>query len=301
MDRSTIRKSQKDDGYKQSVERVSVVGIAGNLCLAAFKFAAGIIGRSSAMLSDAVHSASDIAGGLIVIIGVALSEKQADREHPYGHERLECIASILLAAILLIAGLSMGYRAGQTILTGAYETMETPGLIALIAAAASIAVKESMFWYTMARANKLGSGALRAEAWHHRSDALSSVGSLAGIAGARLGLRVLDPAAGLVICLFILKSAYDIFREAVEKMTDHSGGEELERELRERVIAHEGVRCIDLLRTREFGRKVYVDLEIGMDGSLSLAESHRVAEEIHDELEDGFPQIKHVMVHVNPV
>ena len=286
--------------YQSTVGKVSIIGIAGNLLLAAFKLVAGIVGRSSAMLSDALHSASDIAGGLIVMIGVTFSEKQADKEHPYGHERIECIASILLAVILLIAGLAMGYSAGGAILTGRYRTAAAPGRIALAAACVSIAVKEAMFRYTMARAKKIDSGALRAEAWHHRSDALSSVGSLLGVLGARLGAPILDPAASLVICLLILKAAYDIFREAVERMTDHSGGEELERSIRDCVGEYAEIEGVDLLRTREFGRMVYVDLEIRMDGSLSLQASHDVAERLHDELEARFPRVKHVMIHVNP-
>ncbi len=291
---------QTEKTYKQEVGTVSVVGIAGNLALAAFKFVAGIVGRSSAMLSDALHSASDIAGGLIVMIGVSFSEKQADEDHPYGHERIECIASVVLAIILLAAGLVMGWHAAQSIRTGSYRDAEAPGLIALAAAIVSIAVKEAMFHYTMRRAKAIDSGALRAEAWHHRSDALSSVGSLVGVLGARLGARILDPAASLVICLFILKASYDIFREAFERMTDHSGSEELERDIRTCVCSFREVGGIDLLRTRVFGRRVYVDLEIRMDGSLSLAASHEVAERIHDELESRFPQIKHVMIHVNP-
>ena len=287
--------------YQSTVGKVSIIGIAGNLLLAAFKFLAGLLGHSSAMLSDALHSASDIAGGVIVMIGVSFSEKQADEDHPYGHERLECIASLLLAAILLIAGLAMGWHAAEDIFTGAYRTAAVPGRIALIAAAVSIAVKEGMFRYTMARAKKIDSGALRAEAWHHRSDALSSVGSLLGVLGARLGAPILDPAAGLVICLFILKAAYDIFREAVERMTDRSGGEELEQNIRDCVAEYPEVLGIDLLRTRVFGRMYYVDLEIRMDGTMSLAASHDVAERLHDALETRFPRVKHVMIHVNPV
>ena len=291
---------QENSSYQNAVARVSVIGIAGNLLLAAFKLIAGIVGHSSAMLSDAIHSASDIAGGLIVMIGVSLSERKADRDHPYGHERLECIASILLAIILLFAGLAMGYAAAEALISGSYREAETPGRIALIAAVVSIASKEAMFRYTVIRARAIGSGALRAEAWHHRSDALSSVGSLVGVAGAQLGVRLLDPAASIVICLFILKAAYDIFREAMEKMTDHSGGEELEREIRDCVADFDAIRGIDLLQTREFGRRVYVDLEIRMNGASSLEETHCVAELLHDELEARFPQIKHVMIHVNP-
>ena len=289
-----------EDTYQAAVSRVSAVGIGANLALTLFKLAAGILGRSSAMLSDAVHSLSDIAGGLIVVVGVNLSERQADEDHPYGHERLECIASLLLAVILLVAALAMGRSAAVSIVTGSYRTAAVPGGIALIAAVVSIAVKEGLYRWTMARAGILGSGALRAEAWHHRSDALSSVGSLIGVGGAMLGLRVLDPAASLVICLFILKAAYDIAREAVERMTDHTGGQEWDESIRACAEGFPDIQGIDLLRTREFGRKLYVDLEIRMDGSLTLAESHNVAEALHDELETRFPQIKHVMIHVNP-
>ncbi len=291
---------KKTESYKSAVGKVSALGIAGNLLLTAFKLAAGLLGRSSAMLSDALHSFSDIAGGLIVMVGVSLSERSADREHPYGHERLECIASILLAVILLMAGLVMGWRSLGSVISGSWREAAVPGRIALIAAVVSIAVKEAMFRYTIARAKALDSGSLRAEAWHHRSDALSSVGSLIGVFGARLGVRVLDPVAGAVICVFILKAAFDIFREAVEKMTDHSGSEELEQKILSCVCEREAILGVDLLRTREFGRKVYVDLEIRMPGTLSLAESHDEAEELHDELERRFPEIKHVMIHVNP-
>ena len=286
--------------YRSVVKRVSIVGITGNLLLTVFKLLAGIIGRSSAMLSDAIHSASDIAGSLIVLIGVSFAEKQPDREHPYGHERLECIASVLLAVILLLAGIAVGCGAAGRLFGGNYEALEIPGRIALIAAIVSVAAKEGMFQYTILQAKKIDSGALRAEAWHHRSDALSSVGSLVGIAGARLGLPFLDPLAGFIICAFILKAAYDIFREAMEKMTDHSADEEIERQIRACVEENGAVRGIDLLRTREFGRMLYVDLEIRMDGSLTLAQSHAVAEQLHDRLEECFPRIKHVMVHVNP-
>ena len=291
--------TEESAAYHAVVRRVSAVGITGNLLLTVFKLAAGIIGRSSAMLSDAIHSASDIAGSLIVLIGVSFSERQADRDHPYGHERLECIASVLLAVILLLAGLTVGYGAVSR-LTGGADGLEIPGRIALIAAVVSVVAKEGMFQYTIIQAKRIDSGALRAEAWHHRSDALSSVGSLVGIAGARLGLPFLDPLAGFIICLFILKAAYDIFREAMEKMTDHSADEEVERQIRACVEEIDAVRGIDLLRTREFGRKLYVDLEIRMDGSLTLEESHGVAERLHDLLEERFPRIKHVMVHVNP-
>ena len=298
---SCITKRPEDRSYQSSVEKVSGIGIVGNLMLAGFKLVAGIVGHSRAMISDALHSASDIAGGIIVVIGVRISEKKEDRDHPYGHERLESIASILLAVILLVAGLAMGSSSVETLVSGSYRDAPVPGGIALAAAIVSILVKESMYWMTLRRAKALNSEVLQAEALHHRSDSLSSIGSLAGIAGARMGIRSMDAAAGLVICAFILKSAYDIFREAMEKLIDHRSSDEMEERIRSCVSSFKEVKRIDLLRTREFGRKVYVDLEISMDGSLTLVEAHSTAERIHDALEEQFPEIKHVMIHMNPV
>ncbi len=296
-----VKEQVSSEEYRKTINRVSVVGMAGNFLLSAFKLIAGIVGRSDAMLTDAVHSLSDIVGSLIVMIGAGMSEKRADKEHPYGHERLESITSIVLALLLLLAAIGLGRPALDKILDGSYMDMEAPGLIALIAAIVSIVSKEGMFRYTMYEAGRIDSGSLRAEAWHHRSDALSSIGSLIGIAGARMGVKILDPLAGLVICLFILKAAFDVFKEAMDKLTDHSCPDDMEEQIRNCVERIDGVNGIDLLRTREFGRKAYVDLEIRMDGKMTLRDSHAIAEKVHDELESTFQQIKHVMVHVNPM
>ena len=290
----------KNDNFERTASRVSVVSMITNIVLTAFKLMAGILGHSQAMVSDALHSLTDVAGSLIVLIGVRVSGKQADEEHPYGHERIECVASIILAGLLVAAGISIGSSGISTILHLDTETPATPGVIALAAAIVSIVVKESLFWYTWKNAKNINSGALRAEAWHHRSDALSSVGALIGIAGARAGLVILEPLASLVICLFIFKAAYDIFKEAIDKMVDHRCSDDFENSIRTSVLNNENVRSVDLLRTREFGRKVYVDLEIGVDGGATLQDAHQVAEEVHDMIEKEFPQVKHVMIHVNP-
>ena len=273
--------------FEKIATHVSVVCGVGNLLLAAFKFAAGAVGHSGAMISDAVHSTSDILGSVIVVAGVKVSARPSDRSHPYGHERLECVAGLILGGILAAVGLLIGWGAVEKIWSGAYRNMPQPGGIALFAAALSIAVKESMFWYTWLRARRI--------------DALSSVGALIGIGGARMGSPVLEPAASLVICLFIVKAAVDIFKDATDKMVDHACDEATERALRECVAAQAGVRRIDLMNTREFGSRVYVDIEIGVDGRCSLAAAHAVAERVHDAVETNFPQVKHVMVHVNPL
>ena len=241
--------------------------------------------------------ASDVLSSFIVIIGVKLSVKAADREHPYGHERFECVAAIILAVVLAMTGLLIGVRAVENI--GA-QTQTAPGLLALIAAAVSIAAKEAMYWYTRYYARRLNSAALMANAWHHRSDALSSIGALIGIGGARLGYPIMEPIASLVICVFILKAAYDIFKDATGKMVDRACDAETEKRLRDCVSAEPEVLGIDRLQTREFGNRIYVDLEICLDGQLSLVEAHSVAERVHDRIEQEFPTVKHIMVHVNP-
>lgn len=280
--------------------RVSLATILLNTLLSAGKLAAGLLAHSGAMVSDAVHSASDVFSTIIVMIGVKLSAKASDREHPYGHERMECVAAIVLSVILLITGLFIGNEGLRKIIRAEDAALPVPGTAALIAAVVSIAVKEAMFWYTRHYARLLDSGALMADAWHHRSDALSSVGALVGIAGARLGFPVLDPIAGLVICVFIGKAAVDIFIDAVNKMVDHSCDEETEAAIRTCAARHEGVRSVDLLMTREFGNRIYIEMEISVDGQLPLVEAHAIAESIHDEIEKTFRKVKHIMIHVNP-
>ena len=277
---------------------VSAVTIAINLALAGFKFLAGFLAHSGAMISDAVHSASDVLATFIVILGVKLAGRDADRDHPYGHERLECVAALILAVILGTTGLGIGWSGIRKVTGG--ETLLVPGALALVAAVVSIVVKEAMFWYTWLAAKKIDSSALKAEAWHHRSDALSSVGSFAGILGARLGFPALDPIASVGICLFILKAAWDIMSDALGKMTDHACDPETTEEMRKSILAQPGVLGLDALNTRLFGDRVYVDVEIAADGDLPLRVTHATAQAVHDALEAQFPQVKHCMVHVNP-
>ncbi len=280
--------------------KVSAVSIAVNLILSFLKLVAGILSSSGAMISDAVHSASDVFSTIIVIVGVAMSGKKSDADHQYGHERMECMASLLLAAILALTGGGIGISGIRKIADGNYEKLAVPGMLALIAAVVSIAVKEWMYWYTRAAAKKINSGALMADAWHHRSDALSSVGAFVGIFGARMGYPVLDTAASVAICLFIEKAAFDIFRDAMDKMVDKSCPDELMEQMKEAVRREEGVIDIDDMKTRLFGDKIYVDVEFSADGRKSLEESHDIAERVHVAIEREFPAVKHCMVHVNP-
>lgn len=291
----------KAEGAENTAMRVSAVSIAVNLGLSVFKLIAGIFGRSAAMISDAVHSASDVASTIIVIIGIKIASKDSDDEHPYGHERLESAAAILLAAALALTGAAIGWGGFKKIFSGDYGEIKTPTMLALIAAAVSVAVKEAMYRYTRRAAVKTNSDALMADAWHHRSDGLSSIGSFAGILGARLGLPIADPVASVVICLFILKAALDIFLEAVDKMVDKACDKETVEKMTETVLSDSRIIALDRIKTRQFGAKCYVDIEISADGSSSLFAAHDIAEDVHQRIEKEFPSVKHCMVHVNPV
>ena len=282
------------------INHLSTVGILGNTLLTAFKLVAGIIGHSGAMISDAIHSLSDVFATFIAFLGVKLSKKSADSEHPYGHDRMECVASMLLGVILLATGIGIGLNGVKTIVSGDYSHLKAPGMIALIAAIVSILTKEGMFWYTRHYAKVLDSAAFMADAWHHRSDAFSSIGSLIGIGGAMLGFPVLDPLASVIICIFILKVAFDIFKDALDKMLDTSCSEDYEEKLADYIRKSDGVVRLDLLRTRMFGNKVYIDAEIAVDGTLSLKDAHAIAEKVHDNVEGTFANTKHIMIHVNP-
>lgn len=290
----------EEEGFAMIAKQVSLTTIIGNVLLAVLKLLAGILSHSGAMISDAVHSASDVFSTIIVIIGITMSAKEKDKEHPYGHERMECVAAVVLSMILFITGMGIGIGAFKTIMSGNYAELQVPGTIALLAAIISIVGKEVMYWYTRHYAKKIDSGALLADAWHHRSDAFSSVGALIGIMGARMGYPVLDSVASLVIFLFIAKAAFDIFKGAMDKMVDRACDEETEQAIAACAGRNQEVLGIDLLRTRIFGNRIYVDLEIRVNGEYTLNRAHEIAEEVHDAIEKEYAEVKHIMVHVNP-
>lgn len=292
--------SQGNVNEEAVIRKLSLSGVVGNAVLSGFKLFAGIFGNSVAMISDAVHSFSDVLTTLIAWIGVKVSKKAADASHPYGHERLECVASLVLGIVLMITGIGIGKSGVENIVSGAYKTLTIPSAIALAAAIISIVGKEAMYWYTRYYAKLINSAAFMADAWHHRSDAFSSVGSLIGIAGAMLGFPIMDSAASVIICLFIIKVAYDIIKDGLNKMLDTSCGEIFEKQLFDFFSSQEEVVCVDSLRSRMFGNKIYIDLEITVDGEKNLREAHEVAEHVHEEVERKFPDIKHIMIHVNP-
>ena len=290
----------KEINEQQIATKVSFVTIVANIILSLLKFLAGLIGHSAAMLSDAVHSLSDVFSTVVVFIGVKVSAKESDANHQYGHERIECVTAIILSVFLALTGVFIGYDGIQKIFSGNIEDIPTPGLIALVIAIVSIIVKEAMYHYTVSAAKKINSSAMKADAWHHRSDALSSIGSFIGIAGARLGFPIMDPIACVIICLFIIKVAFDIFRDTIYKMTDRACDEKTANEIRDVILKQDGVIAIDMLKTRLFGNKIYVDVEISADRNLRLYEAHMIAENVHAAIEKEIDNVKHCMVHVNP-
>ena len=292
---------EKRKNETKSAIKVSIIGIFTNIFLSCFKFFAGIFGKSYAMVADAIHSLSDVFTSIIVIFGVKIASKEADKNHQYGHDRFECISALVLSFILFSVGFSIGKNAVESLVSGSYLEKETPKLIALVAAVVSIISQAIMFFVAMDCAKKTKFGAVKADAWHHLSDSLSSVGSLIGIGGAMLGVKVLDVVAGFVISLLIIKVSVEIFIDSVSKMTDKAVSKDLEKQIRSTIRSISGVENVDNLRTRIFGNKFYIDVEIACDGSLTLEEAHKIAQRVHDKIEREFPSTKHCLVHMNPI
>ena len=288
--RNMLDKKQID--YSIAI-KVSIISLVVNIVLTLFKLFAGIFAHSMAMVSDAIHSASDVFSTFIVMLGVKLAAKQEDAKHKYGHERYESVAAIVLAMVLAFTGIGIGYKGISVIVDGSYKDLAKPGTLAIVAAVVSIVVKEAMFWFTRHYAVKINSDALRADAWHHRTDALSSIGSFIGILGAMMGVLVLDNVASIVIALLILI-------DAIKKMTDESCDQNIEDKMQKTICEVEGVCGVDMLKTRMFGNRIYVEIEIGVDGTMSLENAHAIAENVHDKIEKEWEEVKHCTVHVNP-
>ncbi len=277
--------------------RISKVTILCNLILSLCKLSAGIIGKSSAMIADGVHSLSDITSTIAVIIGLHLANEPEDEDHPYGHEKMEPIITKVLAVILFLTALGIGYGGIQKITTAKYHT---PKMIAVYAAILSIVIKEWMYHYTIKGADEIDSSALKADAWHHRSDVFSSIGTLVAIIGARLGYEILDSIASLIIAMLIIKVAVEIYLEAIKQLVDYAGDQEKVDDIRADILAVEGVKGITQLKTRVHANRLYVDVAIAVNGRLSVYEGHQIAQRVHDKVEDSNYKVKGCMVHVDP-
>lgn len=284
------------DNYKLGV-KASWVTIIFNVLLAAIKIVAGIIGNSKAMMADGVHTLSDVLTTFVVLIGLKISSKEADEQHPYGHEKYESVFAKLLSILLLLTGLFIGYEALKSLIEG---NIAKPGRIALVAALVSIVIKEGMYWYTIKIARKIKSLSMEADAWHHRSDAFSSLGTFIGILGARLGLTALDPIAGVVVSILVIKVGVDLYIKSVKELVDESANDETEKQIRDITCKTQGVKGIKTLKTRVFGNRIYVDLEIFVNSLITVKEGHDISEKVHDNIEKEIDEIKHCMVHIEP-
>lgn len=284
------------DNYKKAT-RVSIITVIINTVLAIFKVIAGIVGKSSAMIADGIHTFSDIATTVVVIIGLKISNKDADEKHPYGHEKFEPEISKIVSLLLAGTGVFLAYNSIQILLSG---NLDTPKPIALYAALTSIVVKEGMYWYTIITARKVKSIAMEADAWHHRSDAISSIGTLIGIAGARMGFKFLDPVAGVIVSLILIKVGVEFYLKATGQLVDQSADDEVIEQIKEVAASIEGVKEINDLKTRKFGNKIYVDIEIQVDRRITVEEGHHIANLVHDSIEGTIEDVKHCMIHVEP-
>ena len=288
--------------YNKLVKQMTEVGVLGNVFLAVFKIFAGIFGHSTAMVSDAIHTFSDVFATIIAWYGVKVANRGEDKQHPYGHERMECVAAMILGVILLGTGAGVGFSCYESIIN--HTVVQSPGIIALVAAVVSIAVKEGMFWYTMHCAKIVHSTAFKADAWHHRGDALSSVGALIGIAGARMGYPVMDKIAGIIICLVIIGVGAGTIKDAIEKMLDSSADDEYENEIKEcvrgTIEGMNGITGIQKLFTRKFGEKFYTDIYVKIDPGMSVEEAYQKTQMIAARVRNEDPQIKFAYVHMVP-
>lgn len=288
----------------KEIYKVTMVGGAVNVVLLLFKFVAGIVGHSAAMVADAVHSLSDFVTDVIVLVFVHISGKPKDKSHDYGHGKFETLAMTVIGLALLVVAVGIVYSGMTKIIDWANGTdLEAPGMLALWAALLSIVLKEGVYRYSMVKARELNSQAVEANAWHHRSDALSSLGTAIGIGGAIfLGKRwtVLDPIASVVVGMFIVKVAIDLLRSGIGDLMEQSLPDAVEEEMLQMVGAIPGVVEPHNLRTRRIGNHYAIELHIRMDGDISLRESHDKASEVEDMLRNRYGEDTHVAVHVEP-
>ena len=290
---------------EKEIYKVTLVGGAVNVILLVFKFVAGIVGHSSAMIADAAHSLSDFVTDLIVLVFVKISNKPQDKSHDYGHGKYETLALTLIGVALMAVAVGIIVKGALKIVAWANgEAPEAPGKLAFWAAIVSIVLKEAVYRYTVIKAKKLNSKAVEANAWHHRSDALSSVGTAVGIGGAVFfGTRwtILDPIASVVVGAFIVKVAFDLLRNGIGDLMEQSLPEQVEEEILQLASSVQGVATPHDLRTRRIGNHYAIELHILMDGNITLKEAHDRASEVEDLLRQHYGEETHVAVHVEPM
>lgn len=298
-------KEISDSVREKKIYKVTITGSFVNFILVAFKFLAGIFGHSSAMIADAIHSLSDFITDIIVLIFVRISNKPVDKGHDYGHGKYETMATAIIGGILLLVGFGVLWNGAYKILFFVKGgILESPGILALVAAILSIIAKEILYRYTVIEGKKLNSQVVIANAWHHRSDVLSSIGTAIGIGGAILlgtHWRVLDPIAAVIVSLFIVKVAIQLLIPCLEDLLEKSLPDDIEKEIIDLVTSFDGVCQPHNLRTRRIGNHYAIEIHIRMDGDLSLREAHRTATAIENKLKQQYGQGTHVGIHVEPI
>lgn len=290
---------------EKEIYKVTIVGSFVNFLLLIFKFVSGIVGHSAAMIADAVHSLSDFVTDILVLVFVKISSKPADKDHRYGHGKFETLATAIIGAVLLAVGIGIFYQ-GATSIYAVYngQVLSSPGYIALIAAAVSIVSKEAVYWYTVIKGKKLNSQAVVANAWHHRSDAFSSMGTLLGIGGAILGgekWAVFDPIAAVVVSIFIVKVAISILNGSLQELLEHALPKTVQEEIKQLILSVDGVSEPHHLRTRRVGSNYAIEVHIRMDGNLSLNEAHHITSLVEKKLKEKYGEGTNLSVHAEPL
>ncbi len=293
------------DAREREIYRVTLIGSAVNAVLIVLKFIAGIVGKSSAMIADAVHSLSDFITDVIVLVFVKIAGKPRDKGHDYGHGKFETFATMIIGLLLSLAGVGLLANGIDLVIKSCNgHTLERPTMLALVIAVVSILSKEWLYRFTAAKGREVNSQAVVANAWHHRSDAISSAGTLVGVAGAMFlgdSWRILDPVAAIVVSLFIIKSGYDIMKPSVNELLESSLPEAQETEIRQLVLGVPGIISVHNLRTRRIGNGIAVDLHAKMDGSISLTEAHSRASAAEKAIRERFGTNAIINIHMEPV
>jgi len=291
-------KTDKSEERYQALQKISVIATISNILLTVFKIFIGIISGSGAVLSDGIHSFSDVFATIMIMVGLKLSNEKADREHPYGHQRIESVVSVFLAVFLGITAFLLGYGGLTKLISG--DKME-PSVWAVTITVVSIVWQEFMFQYTYRQGKKYNSTSIIADAWHHRSDSISSLAVLVGVVGVFFGIMFLESIATIFVCFLILYVAFGICKSAISQLIDQSADKEARSKIESVILSADGVKKIDLLKTRLSNNIVFVEVEISVDSSLTVVEGHNIAKSVHDKLE-ALPELKieHCMVHVNP-
>ncbi|OEH86629.1 hypothetical protein BHU72_10260 [Desulfuribacillus stibiiarsenatis] len=287
---------EKEERYRLG-KKATYIGIIGNVILTIFKAIIGFISGSMAMVADAFHSLSDVLGSVIVLWGLKLAQKPADANHHYGHGKAESVVAKLIAFLLFLTGLGVAYAAYTTLIQ---PVIEIPQKAALWAAGISIISKEAMYRYTMNVANKIGSSAIKADAWHHRTDALSSVAALIGIGGALLGYPILDPVAGIIVAIMIGYAAIEIYWTATKELMDEAPSSEILDKIKEVALTVEGVYTVQDVKGRFNGPRIFIDMKICVNKDLTVEVGHQIAGKAKHQILTEMKDVEDVLIHVNP-